>query len=115
MAETIKLDVASWKIKQVERSKGRMKFQIKLNKMETESFKVFTETVKPEEVSQDDFIKSIFLTGIESMNQKIMSMVEEYAKENPEDFKAQLVEMKEANASGTSEAESKGSEIEIVE
>jgi hypothetical protein len=115
MGETIKLDVASWKIKQVERGRGRMKFQIKLNKMETESFKVFTETVKPEEVSQDDFVKSIFLTGIEAMNQKIMSMVEEYAKENPEDFKAQLVEMKEDNASGISEVESKGSEIEIVE
>jgi hypothetical protein len=115
MSETIKLDVASWKIKQVERSRGRMKFQIKLNKEETESFKVFTETVKPDEVPEDDFIKSIFLTGIESMNQKIMSMVEEYAKENPEDFKAQMVEMKEANTSGTSEVESKGSEIEIVE
>ena len=88
MGETIKLDVASWKIKQVERGRGRMKFQIKLNKMETESFKVFTETVKPEEVSQDDFVKSIFLTGIESMNQKIMSMVEEYAKENPEQVKS---------------------------
>jgi len=115
MAETIKLDVASWKIKQVERSKGRMKFQIKLNKNESESFKIFSETVKPEEVSQDDFVKSIFLTGIEAMNQKIMSMVEEYAKENPEEFKAQLVDMKDTEASGSPEVESKGSEIEIVE
>jgi hypothetical protein len=115
MAETIELNVESWKIKQVERSKGRMKFQIKLNKNETESFKAFTETVKPDEVSQDDFVKSIFLTGIESMNQKIMSMVEEYANKNPEDFKAQLVEMQDMEASGVSEEETKGSEIEIVE
>ena len=115
MAETIKLDVASWKIKQVERSKGRMKFQIKLNKNESESFKIFSETVKPEEVSQDDFVKSIFLTGIESMNQKIMSMVEEYANKNPEDFKAQLVEMQDMEASGVPEEETKGSKIEIVE
>ena len=115
MAETIKLDVASWKIKQVERSKGRMKFQIKLNKVETESFKVFSETVKPEEVSQDDFVKSIFLTGIEAMNQKIMSMVEEYAQKNPDDFKAQLVEMQDMEASGTSGVEVKGSNLEIVE
>jgi len=115
MKETIKLDVESWKIKQIERSKGRMKFQIKLNKVETESFKTFTETVKPDEVSQDDFVKSIFLTGIEAMNQKIMSMVEEYAKENPEDFKAQLVEMRDTATSGVPEEESKGSEIEIVE
>ena len=112
MGETIKLNVESWKIKQTDRSRGRMKFQIKLNKDETESFKIFTETVKPLEVSEDDFVKSIFLTGIESMNQKIMSMVEDYAKENPEDFKAQLVEME---ASGIPEEESKGSEIEIVE
>ena len=113
MAETIKLNVESWKIKQEERSRGRMKFQIKLNKNESTSFKAFSETVKPTEVSQDDFVKSIFLTGIEAMNQKIMTMVEEYAKENPEEFKAQLVEM---DASGTSEEEkAKGSEIEIVE
>ena len=95
MKKTVKLNIESWKIKQVDRSKGRMKFQIKLNKQETESFKVFSETVKPEEVSQDDFVKSIFLTGIESMNQKIMSMVEDYAKENPQEFNAQLIDMKE--------------------
>ena len=115
MTETIKLDVNSWKIKQEDRSRGRMKFQIKLNKIETESFKVFTETVKPSEVSQDDFVKSIFITGIESMNQKIMSMGEEYAKENPEDFKAQLVEMQDLEDSGVAEKGTKGSEIEIIE
>ena len=115
MAETIKLDVKSWKIKQEDRSRGRMKFQIKLNKQETESFKAFTDTVKPEEVSQDDFVKSLFLTGIESMNQKIMSMVEDYAKENPEDFKAQLVEMQDLDSSGVTEDDTKGSELEIVE
>ena len=92
-----------------------MKFQIKLNKVETESFKVFSETVKPEEVSQDDFVKSIFLTGIEAMNQKIMSMVEEYAKENPEDFKAQMVEMQDAETSGVPDEGPKGAELEIVE
>jgi len=115
MAETIKLNVESWKVKQEERSRGRMKFQIKLNKNETESFKAFTDTVKPTEVSQEDFVKSIFLTGIESMNQKIMSMVEEYAKENPDEFKAQMVEMKDLESSGVPEEETKGSEIEIVE
>jgi len=114
MGETIKLNVESWKIKQEDRSRGRMKFQIKLNKNETESFKVFTETVKPDEVSQDDFVKSIFLTGIESMNQKIMSMVEEYAKENPEDFKAQLVEMQDLEASAASKKSTKDSKTEIV-
>tara|TARA_R110000824_G_scaffold8505_2_gene38662 strand:+ start:2078 stop:2425 length:348 start_codon:yes stop_codon:yes gene_type:complete len=115
MTETIKLDIASWNIKQKDRSRGRMKFQIKLNKSESESFKMFTETVKPEEVSQEDFVKSIFLTGIESMNQKIMSMVEEYAKENPDDFKAQLVEMQGTETSGVVEEETKGSELEIIE
>jgi hypothetical protein len=115
MSESLKLNIDSWKIKQIERSRGRMKFQIKLNKNETESFKMFTETVKPEEVTQDDFVKSIFLTGIESMNKKIMNMVEEYAKENPEDFKAQLVEMQDLDSSGVTEEDSSDSEIEIVE
>ena len=115
MTEVIKLNVEGWKIKQEDRSKGRMKFQIKLNKGETESFKMFTETVKPKEVTQEDFVKSIFLTGIESMNQKIMSMVEEYAKENPEDFKAQLLDMQDTDSSGVDVEETKGTELEIIE
>ena len=63
------------------------------------------------------------------MNQKIMSMVEDFAKENPEDFKAQLVEMQtmqelhegeellalQDGQDGQDIEETKGSEIEIVE
>ena len=82
MAETVKLNIDGWKIRLDERSRGRMKFQIKLNKEETEAFKVFTDTVKPEEVPLDDFVKSIFLTGIEAMNQKLVEMVQKYAEEH---------------------------------
>ena len=82
MTETVKLNIDGWKIHLDERSRGRMKFQIKLNKEETEAFKVFTDTVKPEEVPLDDFVKSIFLTGIESMNKKLVEMVQKYAEEH---------------------------------
>ena len=82
MTETVKLNIDGWKIRLDERSRGRMKFQIKLNKEETEAFKVFTDTVKPEEIPLDDFVKSIFLTGIESMNKKLVEMVQKYAEEH---------------------------------
>ena len=95
MPETVKLNIDNWKIRLDERSRGRMKFQIKLNKEETEAFKAFTETVKPEEVSLDDFVKSIFLTGIETMNKRLVEMVQEYAKEHKEELSSSGIEVVE--------------------
>ena len=95
MPETVKLNIDGWKIRFDERSRGRMKFQIKLNKDETEAFKAFTDTVKPEEVALDDFVKSIFLTGIESMNKKLVEMVKKYAEEHKDDLSASGIEIVE--------------------
>jgi len=95
MPETVKLNIDGWKIRLDERSRGRMKFQIKLNKEETEAFKAFTDTVKPEEVPLDDFVKSIFLTGIESMNKKLVEMVQKYAEEHKDEFNPSGIEIVE--------------------
>ena len=84
----IKLDVNNWRIRIDERSKNRMKLQIKLSKDEALAFKNFTDVCKPEEVTNDDFIKTVFVTGIEAMNQQLAQMVQKYAAENKDELAA---------------------------
>lgn len=85
---SIKLDLSEWKIKLTERSRDRMKLQVKLSKDEAIAFKNFADICKPDEISDDDFLKSVFLTGIDSMNKQLAEMVQKYAKENVEELAA---------------------------
>ena len=89
-AETtnIKLDVSQWRIRVDERSRNRMKLQIKLSKDEATAFKNFADVCKPEEISDDDFLKTVFITGIEALNRQLAEMVSKYAAENKEELAA---------------------------
>jgi len=82
----IKFDVNSWKIKVRERRNNRMRFQINLSKEEAQAYKNFGAVCKPEDVSDADFLKTIFLTGIEALNKELAELVKKYAKENKEEL-----------------------------
>tara|TARA_Y100000385_G_C12979395_1_gene587709 strand:+ start:452 stop:817 length:366 start_codon:yes stop_codon:yes gene_type:complete len=84
--ESIKLDIQQWRFRIDQRSRNRMKIQIKLSKDEAEAFKNFSNVVKPAEISDDDFMKTIFVTGCETLNQQLSMMVQQYAKENQEEL-----------------------------
>ena len=84
----IKLDVSQWRIRIDDRNRNRMKLQIKLSKDEATAFKNFASVCKPEEISDDDFIKTVFVTGIEALNQQLAQMVQQYASENKEELAA---------------------------
>lgn len=84
--QNVKLNIEDWNIKIQDRSKNRMKLQIKLSKDEAIAFKNFTEACKPEEISDTDFIKMIFVTGFETLNRQLAEMVTAYAKENKEEL-----------------------------
>lgn len=83
MSEKIKFDGSNWKVKITDRSRGRMKINIKLNKDESEGFKNWSTMVRPESISDDDFFKQIFFNGIEYLNQKLQHMAREVLN-NPE-------------------------------
>lgn len=80
----IKFNPKNWNIKIEERTRDRMKLIVKLNKEEATAFKNFTDTVKPENVELDDFVKKLFLIGIEKFNSELMAMARKYAEENKE-------------------------------
>ena len=86
--KSIKLDVSKWRIRVDQRSRNRMKLQIKLSKDEATAYKNFAEVCKPEEISDDDFLKTVFITGIEALNRQLAEMVSRYAAENKEDLAA---------------------------
>jgi hypothetical protein len=86
--ENLKLDVSTWKIRQTHRTRGSMKLQINLSKDEAIAFKNFAEAIKPEEISQDQFLKSVFITGIQTLSTELTNAVKTYAKENKEDLAA---------------------------
>lgn len=86
--ENLKLNIEDWNIKIKERSKQRMKLQVKLSKDEAVAFKNFADTCKPNEVSDEDFVKVIFVTGFETLNRQLAEMVSSYAKENKEELAA---------------------------
>lgn len=65
-----------------------MKIQIKLSKDEAEAFKNFSGMVKPEEISDDDFMKTVFVAGCEALNQQLQNLVQKYAMENREELAA---------------------------
>ena len=48
-----------------------MRLQINLTKDEALAYKNFADVCKPLEISDSDFMKTIFLTGIESMNKEL--------------------------------------------
>jgi len=84
--ESIKLDIQNWKFRVDNRSRKRMKINIKLSKDEAEAFKNFATVVKPDEISDDDFMKTIFVTGCEALNAQLSNLVQQYAKENQEEL-----------------------------
>ena len=65
-----------------------MKLQIKLSKDEATAFKNFADVCKPEEISDDDFLKTVFITGIEALNRQLAEMVSKYAAENKDELAA---------------------------
>ena len=84
----IKIDVGQWKIKVRERRNNRMRLQINLTKDEAIAYKNFAEVCKPLDITDADFMKTVFITGIEGMNKQLAEMVQQYAKENKEELAA---------------------------
>lgn len=72
-----------------------MKLTIKLNKEEAQAFTNFKKAMVPPEVTEEQFVKTMFFMGLETYHQNMMQMMEEYAKQNPEALKQQGVDIEQ--------------------
>lgn len=112
------LDIASWKVKIENRSRNRMKFTIKMGRDETEAFSNFMEQLRPEHVTEDDFIRSIFYKGVEKFQEELMENMKSYLEENKEDIDASAMNELGTDASSLLSAlaeKPKTQNIEIIE
>ena len=104
-----------WKIKTEFRSKNRMKFQLKLNQEEAEAFKNFANSVKPDQLTMNDFVRSIFFNGIRSLEEQLTSNLVQHMEENREEYEASGFTFDASgNLTGVDESSASGA-IEIVE
>jgi len=65
-----------------------MKIHIDLNKEESEGFKSFISMVKPDAMNENDFVKMIFLKGVEAVNTHLTEEARKYIESHPELFDA---------------------------
>lgn len=65
-----------------------MRLQINLTKDEAIAYKNFADVCKPLDITEADFLKTVFITGIEALNKQLAEMVQKYAKENQEELAA---------------------------
>jgi hypothetical protein len=80
MEKQVSVNLKNTKFKLTERSRGRMKIQIKFSKEEAEGFKNFC-MIKPEDLADEMFYKQIFFAGCNTMTEQIQAMMNERAKE----------------------------------
>jgi|TARA_R110002020_G_scaffold146881_6_gene321861 hypothetical protein len=90
MTENLVLNFDEWNINLTDRTRNRMKLQIKLGKDEALAFKNFMEMVKPPEIAESDFLKGIFKIGVETMETKLMEAVQQHAEEEGIDLSNSL-------------------------
>ena len=81
------------KFKVDHRSKDRMKVTIKLNKDEALAFKNMKQSLLPEGVDDDKFLKSIFFMGLEQFHKNTMAMMKQYVEENEEKLRSEGVDV----------------------
>jgi hypothetical protein len=111
----ITLNPEGWTVKTEYRSKNRMKFQLKLTQEEAEAFKNFASNVKPDEITMNDFVRSIFFNGVRTLEEQLTTNLVKHMEENREEYEASGFTFDTSgNLTGVDEASTSGS-IEVVE
>mgnify|MGYP003133191660 CR=1 FL=1 len=75
--DKVSLSLEGTKFKLIERSRGRMKIQIKFSKEEAEGFKNFCK-LKPPELEEEIFYKQIFYAGCNAMTDQIKELIDSH-------------------------------------
>lgn len=110
--EEIHFNIDSWKVRINNRRNNRMQLRINLDKDESLGFKNFMDLLKPDNVTDEIFVKNIFLQGIKVMQDELSRLVREYAEANPEELEKMGVEIVEGNDGNVSLEETSSDEEE---
>tara|TARA_R110001583_G_scaffold68729_1_gene195358 strand:+ start:47 stop:388 length:342 start_codon:yes stop_codon:yes gene_type:complete len=70
----------TWGVKVTHRDKNRMKITFKLNQDESAAFTNFENATRPEGLTQEHFIKSIFFLGLTTLENNVAQKMGEHMK-----------------------------------
>ena len=74
-----------WSVKIEYRKRDRMKIGFKLGKEEAEAFTNFKNQTKPDSISEDSFLKSIFFLGLSTLEANISRKIQDQLEEDSKD------------------------------
>lgn len=84
------LDLNDWTSKVERRTKNRMKITFKLNQEQAAAYEHFKNQTKPEEISETQFITSIFFMGLAALEAQIIAKAQEAIESEDVDLDAIL-------------------------
>ena len=121
MDNALTLCIDEWNVKLTDRSRNRMKIQIKMGAEETQAFNNFMTELRPDHVTVDDFVRTLFYKGVEKFQEELFQKMQNYMEEHKDDIDASaLAEMGEAASSmqgalPQSHEEALDKNIEVIE
>ena len=65
-----------------------MKLVVKLNKEQAEGFKAFQQNVKPEAISEEEFLQLVLFNGVQRMNEQLYEIAQKYVEEHQDELEA---------------------------
>lgn len=92
MNEPITLRIDDWKFKFTDRSRNRMRIQIKMGIEETQAFNNFMKELRPEHVSVDDFVRTLFYKGVEKFQEELFEKMQKYMKDHKDEIDASALQ-----------------------
>lgn len=109
----VNLTTTKTKIQTRENGKG-MKIAFKFNKDEAEAFNNIFGMLKPEGVSQDQFLKLLVFKGLDQFQAELKARYEKMRTENPEEFAKIEAEIKASEESSVEAVEPADAPIDVV-
>jgi len=92
----IKISLAESKVRiRKNERRNTLKIHINLSKEESESVQNFIKILKPDGISDEEMIKSIFMAGVVNLQEKVDADIKKWKEENPEEVQEPLEKVRE--------------------
>jgi|ETNvirnome_2_130_1030620.scaffolds.fasta_scaffold02257_4 hypothetical protein len=92
MDNALTLCIDEWNVKLTDRSRNRMKIQIKMGAEETQAFNNFMTELRPDHVTVDDFVRTLFYKGVEKFQEELFQKMQNYMEEHKDDIDASALQ-----------------------
>ena len=92
MDNPLTLCIDEWNLKLTDRSRNRMKIQIKMGAEETQAFNNFMTELRPDHVSVDDFVRTLFYKGVEKFQEELFEKMQKYMEEHKDEIDASALQ-----------------------